>query len=407
MPRSGAADEPIDASSVGAERSEISAVAEDQQESDCATYDGSLSPDRDEEEGTNGMDQEEQQCEREEGDEVEVDGILIEAFTSLVRASKGSNDEVDGMRIETFSDPPPSETQGDGAGGSDSDGNIQENSHFEDDLKREEEQDGDYVQKPPLKRRKLHRDDADVADLKDLSDVPTNLPPIPADRPGVASRFKGVRKRAGKGRKNRWLTSIRIDGNEIFLGSFDSEEAAGVMYARACFKIGRTQQIPQSDQTVIDLNGVPTNIAPVPSRNPKQTTSKYKGVVLTKHGKWEAQIRTIEAGLLYLGRFESEEEAGIMYARARWKYGAKDRVNQRLRTLEDLRDVPMNIPPVPAVRVGASSKYKGVAKVQGGKWLAQMHFRNGPHVKLGTFDSEKEAAVTYARYFHKYGKSSK
>ena len=57
-----------------------------------------------------------------------------------------------------------------------------------------------------------------------------NLAPIPSDRPGSASRFKGVKK-SGK----KWEAGISIpsEGGQVYLGIFDSEEEAGIMYARA------------------------------------------------------------------------------------------------------------------------------------------------------------------------------
>ena len=67
----------------------------------------------------------------------------------------------------------------------------------------------------------------------DLSEVPMNLPPIPSDRPGSASRFKGVYK---NGKKWRAQISIPSEGGINHLGTFDSEEEAGIMYARARYK---------------------------------------------------------------------------------------------------------------------------------------------------------------------------
>ena len=60
-----------------------------------------------------------------------------------------------------------------------------------------------------------------------------SLPPIPSDRPGSASRFKGVNK-SGK----KWVAYIWIPskGGSVHLGSFDSEEEAGIMHARAHYK---------------------------------------------------------------------------------------------------------------------------------------------------------------------------
>ena len=67
----------------------------------------------------------------------------------------------------------------------------------------------------------------------DLSGVPMNLPPIPSDKPGSSSRFKGVTKR---GKKWRVEISIPSEGGQVHLGYFDSEEEAGIMFARARYK---------------------------------------------------------------------------------------------------------------------------------------------------------------------------
>ena len=50
---------------------------------------------------------------------------------------------------------------------------------------------------PAAKRRKKNR--------LDLSEVPMNVPPIPSDRPGSASQFKGVYKSG-----ERWKARISI-----------------------------------------------------------------------------------------------------------------------------------------------------------------------------------------------------
>ena len=70
-------------------------------------------------------------------------------------------------------------------------------------------------------------------DTLDLSEVPTNLPPIPSDRSGSTSRFKGVTKS-----KKKWKAKISIpsEEGEVSLGTFDSEEEAGIMFARARYK---------------------------------------------------------------------------------------------------------------------------------------------------------------------------
>ena len=78
---------------------------------------------------------------------------------------------------------------------------------------------------PAAKRRKNN--------ALDLSDVPINMAPIPSDKPGSISRFKGVYKN-----KKKWGARIRVpsEGGEVKLGTFDSEEEAGIMFARARYK---------------------------------------------------------------------------------------------------------------------------------------------------------------------------
>ena len=105
------------------------------------------------------------------------------------------------------------------------------------------------------------------------------------------------------------------------LGTFDSEEEAGIMYARARYKypVEERDYSYQTKPCPLDLSEVPMNVPPIPSDKPG-SASRFKGV--TKNNKkWQARIRIpSEGGLVKLGTFDSEEEAGIMYARARHKY---------------------------------------------------------------------------------------
>ena len=98
-------------------------------------------------------------------------------------------------------------------------------SHVSSGRRSDDEEPDPSTSAPAAKRRKKN--------TLDLSDVPMNLGPIPSDKPGSASRFKGV-KTKGK----NWQAQIKIpsEGGQISLGTFDSEEEAGIMYARARFK---------------------------------------------------------------------------------------------------------------------------------------------------------------------------
>ena len=97
-----------------------------------------------------------------------------------------------------------------------------------------------------------------------------SLPPIPSDRPGSSSRFKGVYKNGKK-----WWAKIRIpsEAGEVYLGTFDSEEEAGIMFARARYKY----PVEEPKPCPLDLSEVPMNLPPIPSDTPG-SSSRFKGV---------------------------------------------------------------------------------------------------------------------------------
>ena len=120
------------------------------------------------------------------------------------------------------------------------------------------------------------------------------------------------------------------------------------MYARARYKYPVQEQTPKPPKPCpLDLSGVPMSLPPIPSDTPG-SSSRFKGV--SKNGKkWEAQISIpSEGGHVYLGNFDSEEEAGIMHARARYKYPVEGRgySTQTKPCPLDLSDVTMNLPPI-------------------------------------------------------------
>ena len=131
------------------------------------------------------------------------------------------------------------------------------------------------------------------------------------------------------------------------------------MYARARYKYPAQEYGSWLTKPCpLDLSEVPMNLLPISSDTPG-SASRFKGVSKNKKN-WMAKINIpSEGGKVHLGTFDSEEEAGIMYARARYKYPAEEPKPCPL----DLSDVPMNLPPIPSDRPGSASRFKGVHKL--------------------------------------------
>lgn len=77
----------------------------------------------------------------------------------------------------------------------------------------------------------------------------------------------------------------------------------------------------------LDLSDVPEDIPPIPRTSTRSTStwsSKYKGVCRNGSKKWKAHINH-HGVLLYLGTFDTQEEAAVVFARAHYKlHGPSD-----------------------------------------------------------------------------------
>eukprot|EP00985_Skeletonema_marinoi_P016761 scaffold9054_cov137-Skeletonema_marinoi.AAC.4 len=260
------------------------------------------------------------------------------------------------------------------------------------------------------KTKKRQRVDAFAIDL---TDVPPQ-PPVPKS----AGRIKeGTSKYTGVSfdkRMNKWHARIDIDGKHRRIGYYDNEEEAAVDYARAVFKYKNQAALGKAreqDSFIIDLSDVPPQ-SPIPKSSGcvKEGASKYTGVSFDKAmNKWKALI-SIDGKQRHIGRYESEEEAAVDYARAVFKYkgqGALDKAREAKEENSfafDLRDIPPQLPiPKSAghIKEGAS-KYKGVYfNKPMKKWQTQIMIA-GKSQFIGYYDNDEEAAVDYARAVSKF-----
>ena len=143
----------------------------------------------------------------------------------------------------------------------------------------------------------------------------------------------------------------------------------------------------------------------------KDCASKYTGVSWKKDiNKWRAQI-FVEGKLRYIGHYENEEDAGIDYARAVWKYRGKEtldearsQASQTKKFKLDLSDTPSILPILKSGKrvTEASSRYVGVYfDKRSERWFSQITVE-GKQFHIGFYESDEKAAVDYARALLKY-----
>jgi hypothetical protein len=167
-----------------------------------------------------------------------------------------------------------------------------------------------------------------------------------------------------------WEAVIFGRGIRTYLGVFGSEVEAARAYDDHLVTVLGSSRFNFPEEGVGELKQA--NVEP---------KSKFVGVrrQRTVKGWWEANIK-IDGKLLYLGTFESEEEAARVY---------DERAGGLL--------MPVNFPEEweTQARKPGSSKFRGVSKPRrGSKWEARISLA-GKTTYLGTFESEEEAARAF------------
>ena len=211
---------------------------------------------------------------------------------------------------------------------------------------------------------------------------------------------------------------VETDCDDFEVHSAAREEESKAMHKRNDGKTSLPRRSPRchavtlitntSNNTVIDLTGVPPQLPILKCASRiKDNSSKYVGVCF-ENKKWQTQI-WIDGKLRHIGCYEDEEEAAVDYARALLKYrgpGALDKAREKNSSdpVINLSGVPPQTPILkPHYRIKErSSKYAGVYfKTGRNKWFATIHI-NGKNLHIGYYEDEEEAAVDYARALLKY-----
>lgn len=122
----------------------------------------------------------------------------------------------------------------------------------------------------------------------------------------------------------------------------------------------------------------------------------YEGVRRCKGGtKWKARI-LIDGQKCSLGKFESEEDAALTFARAKWSHDHAGSHREVVGGM-DLTDVPKTLPLLPPAKKNTKACYKGIFKVgKSNRWRSYITFK-GKNKNLRSHNTPKEAALLAAR----------